>query len=73
MCLSETLTHAIVGFDFLTGDRLDTDIAFGNRAGIHTCLVMSGVTSKAELERVDNTSDLYPTFILDSAAELHAK
>lgn len=27
----------------MIGDRPDTDIAFGNAAGVHTCLVMTGV------------------------------
>ena len=33
----------------MVGDRLDTDIAFGNAVGIPTLLVMSGVTSEAAL------------------------
>jgi HAD superfamily hydrolase (TIGR01509 family) len=28
----------------MIGDRLDTDIRFGNRAGMKTCLVMTGCT-----------------------------
>ena len=28
----------------MIGDRMDTDIVFGNRAGIDTCLVMTGCT-----------------------------
>lgn len=27
----------------MIGDRPDTDIAFGNAAGVDTCLVMTGV------------------------------
>jgi ribonucleotide monophosphatase NagD (HAD superfamily) len=29
----------------MIGDRMDTDILFGNRAGLDTCLVMTGCTS----------------------------
>ncbi|KAJ3336537.1 Fe(2+) transporter [Gonapodya sp. JEL0774] len=32
----------------MVGDRLDTDIAFGKLGGLHTLLVMTGVTSPAE-------------------------
>lgn len=35
----------------MTGDRMDTDIWFGNRAGISTCLVMTGCTeSRAQID-----------------------
>ena len=27
---------------FQTGDRLDTDVEFGNKAGFHTTLVLTG-------------------------------
>jgi ribonucleotide monophosphatase NagD (HAD superfamily) len=33
------------------GDRLDTDIAMGRAAGMITALVMTGVTSLADLEK----------------------
>jgi len=32
----------------MIGDRLDTDIKFGNRAGMKTCLVMTGCTETPE-------------------------
>lgn len=34
----------------MIGDRLDTDIAVGNRAGAHTVLALTGVTSRAAAE-----------------------
>ena len=34
----------------IVGDRLDTDIEMGKRAGMKTVLVLTGVTSKEELE-----------------------
>ncbi len=40
------------------GDRLDTDILGGNRAGCRTGLVMSGVTSAAELAAWEPKPDL---------------
>jgi len=34
----------------MVGDRLDTDIEFGNLYGLTTILVLSGVTDRAEVE-----------------------
>ena len=34
----------------MIGDRLDTDVVGGRRAGLRTILVLSGVTSRAEAE-----------------------
>ena len=36
----------------MIGDRLDSDIVFGNIAGFTSLLVMSGVTSKEEIEQL---------------------
>lgn len=46
----------------MIGDSLKTDIAFGNNGGIDTVLVLSGVTNIDAIE----TSDIQPTYILDS-------
>ena len=50
----------------MVGDRLATDIAMGQRAGIDTALVLTGVTTRAML----GESDVQPTYVLESVAEL---
>jgi len=52
----------------MVGDRLDTDIQVGNRAGVRTVLVLTGVTSRDEAER--SVGDLKPDVIIDTLAEL---
>ena len=55
----------------MVGDRLDTDIAFGNAAGVgSTLLVLTGVTHASDLERIVDDA-LRPTFVLDSFGDLH--
>ena len=50
----------------VVGDRLDTDIAMGERAGMTTALVTTGVTEKTDLAR----SDVQPDYVLDSLADV---
>jgi 4-nitrophenyl phosphatase len=50
----------------MVGDKLDTDILFGQRGGMRTALVLSGVTSSSEI----SVSDIRPDFVLNSIAEL---
>ncbi len=52
----------------MVGDRLYTDIKMGNLAGTASILVLSGETSRADLER----SDITPTHVLDSVADIPA-
>ena len=42
----------------MVGDRLDTDIAFANKAGVSSCLVLSGCTSEEEVkDQMENPTD----------------
>ena len=50
----------------MIGDRMDTDIVAGLEAGLETILVLSGVTTRAEVERFPYR----PTRIVDSVADL---
>lgn len=50
----------------LVGDRLDTDIAMGERAGMKTALVLTGVTARDD---VDGAA-VSPDFVCESLAEI---
>jgi len=50
----------------MIGDRMDTDIISGMEAGLHTVLVLTGVTARPEAERYP----FRPSRILDSIADL---
>lgn len=51
---------------FVVGDRLNTDIELGERAGMTTILVRTGVTTDADLEE----SAVQPDHVIDSLADL---
>jgi 4-nitrophenyl phosphatase len=50
----------------VVGDRLDTDIALGARAGMTTALVLSGVTDAGDVADADVT----PDYVLDSLEDV---
>lgn len=50
----------------MLGDRLETDILAGKRAGLRTLLVLSGVTERAMLAR----SEIQPDLVFDDVAHL---
>jgi 4-nitrophenyl phosphatase len=49
------------------GDRLETDVLAGKRAGLATLLVLSGITDRDMLA----ASDLQPDLVFDDVAHLH--
>ena len=50
----------------MVGDRMDTDVVAGMEAGLHTILVMTGISDKREIERYP----FRPDEILESVADL---
>jgi len=52
----------------MIGDRMDTDIVAGLEAGLHTILVLTGVTTRAEIERFPYR----PSQVLDGVGDLVA-
>jgi 4-nitrophenyl phosphatase len=50
----------------VVGDRLDTDIALGERAGMTTALVLTGVTDRDDVA----ASDVQPDHVLESIADV---
>ena len=52
----------------LVGDRLETDIALGNTMGIKTVLVLSGISSRQEMEKAP--FHMQPSYVISSLPEL---
>ena len=50
----------------MIGDRMDTDVIAGIEAGLHTVLVLTGISDPAEVERYP----FRPDEILESVADL---
>lgn len=50
----------------MIGDRMDTDVVAGVESGLHTLLVLSGVTALADIDRFP----FRPTWIKNSVAEI---
>jgi 4-nitrophenyl phosphatase len=63
-----SVTGSQISETLMVGDRLDTDIAAGNRLGIKTALVLTGVSTREEAENAP--SELKPSLIIGSLAEL---
>jgi 4-nitrophenyl phosphatase len=52
----------------MVGDRLETDIEMGRRAGLWTCLVLTGISTAEEAEALPDESR--PHWIIESIADL---
>ncbi len=50
----------------IVGDRLDTDIRFGNNTGIKSVLVLTGVTKREDIEKSKDK----PDYVIESINEL---
>lgn len=50
----------------VVGDRLDTDLAMGDRAGMTTVLVLSGVATRDDLE----TANVNPDYVIEALGEI---
>ena len=52
----------------MVGDRLDTDILFGQNNGLLSCLTLSGVTTEAKL--LSEANEIKPDYYVDSIAQV---
>ncbi|MNE60990.1 Ribonucleotide monophosphatase NagD [compost metagenome] len=50
----------------MVGDRLETDILMGTGSGMHTALVLTGVSSRTDIERMQ----IEPHYVLDTLADI---
>lgn len=56
------------GSCLIVGDRLDTDLRMGDRAGMTTVLVLTGVSDRGAVEQ----SDIDPDYVIDGLGEIGA-
>jgi 4-nitrophenyl phosphatase len=59
--------NAEVGEALMVGDKLETDILGANQMGLHPAAVLTGVTSREEIE----SNNIKPDFIFKDIATLH--
>ncbi|KAH6787803.1 2-phosphoglycolate phosphatase 2 [Perilla frutescens var. hirtella] len=52
----------------MVGDRLDTDILFGENAGCRTLLVFSGVTKESDLQ--DSSTQIQPQYFTTTLSDI---
>jgi phosphoglycolate phosphatase len=52
----------------MVGDRLDTDILFGQNAGCKTLLVLTGVTSESNL--LDKGNKIEPDYYTSTVSDI---
>eukprot|EP01126_Amoeba_proteus_P063781 TRINITY_DN8827_c0_g1_i9.p1 TRINITY_DN8827_c0_g1~~TRINITY_DN8827_c0_g1_i9.p1 ORF type:complete len:208 (-),score=41.21 TRINITY_DN8827_c0_g1_i9:36-659(-) len=66
------MMHDNLKFDLsrtvMIGDKLSTDITWGNQNGVSTLLVLTGVTQEQELQCPNNT--IIPHFVLPSVGDI---
>lgn len=54
----------------VVGDQIDVDVKAGKAVGAETLLVLTGVTTKENLEKMVERFNLKPDYVLDSLAKL---
>lgn len=55
----------------IVGDRLNTDILFGQNGGLSTLLVLTGVTTEGDITG-PNASSIIPDYVTESVGDLRA-
>lgn len=56
----------------MVGDRLDTDIMFGNAGGVSSALVLTGVSEIGDAVGLAPGGDSTPTYLLEKLGDLLA-
>jgi len=57
----------------MIGDRLETDISFGNRGKVKSCAVLTGIATREELATVfaGKDEDLKPGYVMESFGDIY--